>query len=313
MNGISTVLALMAVMACGWVCKRTGQLSDAAEVSLTKLLFNLFMPAGVFAAGLQFRTELLEGWRFPLMLYGSFVAVMVLAWLLARLRHQPPQQQAVSVLMSIRSNVIFIALPIVSMAYGEEGLKVFALYIAVGMPFYNFVPLMASQLVLSDRFDKASAIDALKRTITNPILLAGAAGILIALLGWTPLLPQWLTQAIDVLATGANGLALIVIGASLQLKRLAADARLCWPDLIIKLIVMPALLLALFWLFPLSNRMLMITSVVTSAVSPAFNCYILACGMKMDSAYASSMLACSTALGLATTAFWVTMTPVLLP
>ena len=49
-------------------------------------------------------------------------------------------------------------------------------------------------------------------------------------------------------------------------------------------------------------------AVVASAVSPAFNCYILARGFGMDGDYAAMLVASSTLLCMVTTLFWMTLT-----
>ena len=76
-----------------------------------------------------------------------------------------------------------------------------------------------------------------------------------------------------------------------------------------KLFIHPAIIMAAFLLFPLSgNPALMQVAVVASSISPAFNCYILAQGMGMDSDYAALMIASSTLLAMVTTLFWMNLT-----
>lgn len=66
--------------------------------------------------------------------------------------------------------------------------------------------------------------------------------------------------------------------------------------------------MAAFTLFPIENALLMRAAVVASAVSPAFNCYILARGFGMDGDYAAMLVASSTLLCMVTTLFWMTLT-----
>ncbi|MBR1897188.1 MAG: hypothetical protein IJ822_10440, partial [Pyramidobacter sp.] len=48
--------------------------------------------------------------------------------------------------------------------------------------------------------------------------------------------------------------------------------------------------------------------VVSAAVAPAFNCYILARGFGMDGDYAAMLVASSTLLCMGTLLFWMELT-----
>ena len=165
-----------------------------------------------------------------------------------------------------------------------------------------------SQIALSGKSDFRAACRALVNTFKHPILQAGLAGILLGYFNLTPHIPQWAMRVVSVLGNCGNGLALLVIGASLAPERLKEDIKEGWMDLFIKLFLHPAVVLACFLIFPVPNPLVMKVAVVSSAVSPAFNCYVLARGMGMDGDYAAMLVASSTLLFMATALFWMDVT-----
>ena len=309
MQGFTTNLVIFIVMGLGWFMKRSGKLTPQGLKDLNALLFSLLMPVGFSKAGLGFDSGTLHGWSFAAVLLGGYVVTLALAWVISGRRRISRERRAVAMLMDARPNVIFIGLPVITLWLGAPGTEAMLIYVAICTPFFNVVPLICAQLALSGKLDHQSIKKALLNTLKNPILIAGVSGIVIGAMGWTPAIPRWSIQVIQVLANCSNGMALIVIGAALAPERLLQDVRLAWSDLLMKLFIHPAIIMAAFLLFPLSgNPALMQVAVVASSISPAFNCYILAQGMGMDSDYAALMIASSTLLAMVTTLFWMNLT-----
>lgn len=307
MRGFLTNLVIFIVMGCGWYMRRSGRITAVGLKELNALLFVLLMPLGFFKAGLGFDASTIRGWRFPSVLIGGYVAATAVAWVLAGMRHTTPERRAVAILTAVRPNAIFVGLPVISLWLGQAGAEAQMLFVAVGMPYFNLVPLLLAQFALSGRTDGRTFLNALARTVRNPILLAGAAGILIGAAGWTPLLPDWSMRVVEVLGNCGNGMSLLAIGAALAPEKLLRDIRSAWPDMLMKLFIHPAVVMLAFVLFPVENPVLMRVAVVASAVAPAFNCYVLAGGFGMDSEYAAVLVASSTLFCLLTLLFWMSV------
>lgn len=305
MQGFLTNLVVFIVMGCGWALKKRGSLSDVGLKELNGLLFSLLMPVSFFKAGLEFDASMIRGWRFAAVLVGAYAAATAAGWGLSGLRRLTPQRRAVSVLTSARPNAIFIGLPVMTLWLGQAGAEAQLLFVAVGTPFFNLVPLLMSQVALNGRSDARSLAGALGKTLKNPILLAGLCGIAIGAMGWTPLIPQWAGRVLKVLGDCGSGMALLAIGAALAPEKLWSDVKSAWPDMLMKLFIHPALVMLAFALFPVENPVVMQVAVVASAVSPAFNCYVLARGFGMDADYAATLVASSTLLCMATLLFWM--------
>jgi predicted permease len=308
MQGFLTNIIIFIVIGLGWLMKKRGILTDAGLRDINAMLFTLLMPVSFFKSGLGFNTSMLRGWRYVAVLLGSTAVCTVFLWVYSGFAHKDPKRRAVSLLTGIRSNLIFIGLPIMTLWLGQAGSEAQVLYIAVCTPYANIVPLLLAQVALNGRADRTSIVHACVQTFKNPILLSGIVGIAVGAAGAAPLLPQWLMRTLKVLGDCSTGLALIVIGAALHPENLLKDMVAAWHDLLMKLFIYPAVVMGAFMLFPLGNALLMRAAVVASAVSPAFNCYILARGFGMDGDYAAMLVASSTLLCMVTTLFWMSLT-----
>jgi hypothetical protein len=195
-----------------------------------------------------------------------------------------------------------------SLWLGQAGTEAMLLCIAIGTPYFNVVPLLLSQIAQTGKADMKSVRVAFVKTFKNPILLAGMFGLALGALGWSRYIPQWTLRTVNVLGNCGNGLALLSIGAALHPERLLEDIRAAWPDMLMKLFIHPAIMLAGYWLFPCGSADLLRVGVVSAAVAPAFNCYILARGFGMDGDYAAMLVASSTLLCMGTLLFWMELT-----
>lgn len=308
MQGFLTNLVIFIVIGLGWLMKKQKILTDAGLKDINAILFTLLMPVSFFRSGLGFSTSMLRGWRYVAVLLGGTAACTLFLWFFSKVGQSDAKRRAVSLLTGIRPNLIFIGLPIMTLWLGETGSEAQVLYIAVCTPYANIVPLLLAQVALNGRTDGKSMVRACAQTFKNPILLSGIVGIALGAAGASAVIPPWVMRTLKVLGDCSNGLALIVIGAALRPEGLLKDIRAAWLDMLMKLFIHPAFIMAAFTLFPIENALLMRAAVVASAVSPAFNCYILARGFGMDGDYAAMLVASSTLLCMVTTLFWMTLT-----
>lgn len=310
LQGFLTNLVIFVVIGLGWMLKRRGTLTGAGLKDINAMLFSLLMPVNFFKSGMGFNASMIHGWRYVGVILGSYVVCTVFLWFYSGLGKKDPKRRAVSILTGIRPNLVFIGLPVMTLWLGQAGAEAQVLYIAVCTPYFNIVPLLLAQVAMSGRADRQSVVKACVKTFKNPILIGGVAGILTGAFGLTPLIPQWVLRIMKVLGDCSTGLALIVIGAALHPEKLLNDVRAAWPDMLMKLFIHPAIIMAALMLFPMENVLLMRAAVVATAVAPAFNCYILARGFGMDGDYAAMLVASSTLLCMGTTLFWMWLTTV---
>ncbi len=305
MQGFLTNLVIFIVMGIGWYLKRCGKLTPAGLKDLNGLLFSLFIPVGLFSAGIGFKAENLRGWRVACVFWGAYVIATAVAWILSGLRTSDPKRRAVSVMASVRANSIFIGLPVMTLWMGEVGTQSQLIYLAICMPYFNIVPILLSQIALNGTASRSSVVKSVLNTLKNPVLVAGLSGIAIGAFGLSPMIPRWFLRTVNVIGSCGNGLALLVIGAALMPENLLSDVKVAWPDMLMKLFIHPAVMMTMLLLFPIGNVMLSRVAVVASSISPAFNCFVFAHGFGMDEDYAAVLVASSTLICMLTMLFWM--------
>ena len=308
MSGFLTNLVIFIVMALGWYMRRSGTLTEAGMKDINAMLYSVLMPVMFFKSGIGFDSSMINGWGFAGVMLGGYVVATIVLWFFSGLFKTTPERRAVSVLTGVRPNVVFIGLPVMTLWLGQAGTEAHLLCMAVGTPYFNMVPLLLAQVALNGKTDMKSVRNAFLKTFQNRILQAGVAGLIIGAMGWTPYIPQWVMRTLNVLGSTGNGLAILVIGAALHPERLLDDVKIAWPDMLMKLFIHPAIIMAAFLLFPVASPVQMRVTVVGAALTPVFNCFILARGFGMDDDYAAMLVASSTLLCMGTLLFWMEVT-----
>lgn len=307
MQGFFSNLVIFIIMGCGWWMKHSGRLTKTGLKEINTLLFALLLPVSFFKAGLGFNPSLVSGWKYPSVLFGAYATALLIAWIQTGMREMAPGERGAAVLTSVRPNSVFIGLPVITLWLGQEGAEAQLLFIAIGMLFYNTAPLILGQIATGERTDTASVVHALFKSLTNPIMLAGLAGMLLSISGITPHIPWWIMRAIKVLSDCATGLALLAIGASLKPEELGDDIKHSWQDIFMKLVIHPGIVFLTLLLFPLSNPVLSKALIGAAAMPPAVNNYVLAKGFGMDGEYTAILIASGTLLSIGTLMIWISL------
>ncbi|MEX3009294.1 AEC family transporter [Hoeflea sp. TYP-13] len=170
----------------------------------------------------------------------------------------------------------FVALAIANKIYGETGLALTALVMAIIVIPINFGNVaMLIWFVSPDRDMRRLAW----RLVTNPLILASAAGIAFNLLAIPVYAP--VEQAIDLVASAALGMGLLMVGAGLRIRDTIKPPPIAILPVVLKLFVFPAVLTAMSWLVGARGETLMILAICGS-VPAAMNGYLLARQMGGD-------------------------------
>lgn len=165
----------------------------------------------------------------------------------------------------------FVAIAIVASAYGPEGVALAAIAMATIIPIAN----TSSVAVVTSHSSAGMPGPGrfVKLLATNPFVLSSIGGTLIN--AFAIPLPQTVLGALDLLAGGATGIGLLVVGAGLRFSAIAKARAGVGVALVLKLLVMPALVYAGAGLFGLGGLALTI-SLTAAAVPTATASFILA-------------------------------------
>ncbi|RWE67846.1 AEC family transporter [Mesorhizobium sp.] len=170
---------------------------------------------------------------------------------------------------SIRWNG-FMALAIAQKLFPPAGMAVVALVMAIVI-----LPINLVTVFVVTRFADRTANwpTLIRRMATNPMVIAAAGGLLLRALPFELFAP--VNKTLQLIGQAALGLGLVGIGAGLRLDSLVKPRIAILVPVAVKLVVFPALLLAISLLLGVTGEELLFL-ILCGAVPTAMNGYVLA-------------------------------------
>ena len=292
------VLPIVICIAAGYIFKRTGMLNEEGAVQIGRIVFYLATPCILFRLTMTLRAEDLANVRFISVLYVCMLLSMLAAYVILRMRGGDRKCTSVSYLMVLRTNNLFMGIPTIIMLWGQEALRVYALYIAMSI---GFIEIISAAFALASLYGELNFSSIRKIVIglfTNPVVLTTIAGTAWGLCIKMPL-PRCIDLPMEIFGNLGTGLALMTLGMKLNLKSIVHDLASTWTDSLIRLIISPLIVWTGFQLFP-SAPELERMAVLLLALPIAANTAPMADALGMDSEYAAHSVMASTLLSIFT-------------
>jgi predicted permease len=170
----------------------------------------------------------------------------------------------------------FIALAIAQKLYGEAGLTVVALVMAVIILPINFINVAVLLWFSGARVSYGAF---LLRIITNPLIISSLLGVIVNQLGIPVYAP--LMTTVDLVARAALSLGLVAVGAGLRVSDAVKPRPLVLFSTALKLAFFPAVMVAAALLAGVTGRTMVLLA-LSASVPTAMNGYILAKKMGGD-------------------------------
>lgn len=202
-----------------------------------------------------------------------------------------------------RSNIAFIGLPVCYYVFGDEGLTIASIMLALIVPLNNVIGIIAFS---SASFDLCGIKNLLRDTFFNPIIIGGIIGIIFSLLQIS--LPDFLHRTFKILVGMVMPIALLNIGASISIEYIRGNYRVLAISSLIKLLILPAMALAVFYALGIQSfTMLEKVLIIMLACPSAQVNYVLSATMKGAPELAISGIVSSTLLSVFSFLFWLSL------
>ena len=178
----------------------------------------------------------------------------------------------------------FVAIAVIGPLYGDEGLTLAALALAIMVPLLNVISVIV--LSVYGRSDSKPEIAAvLRKVATNPLILACLTGLALNVTG----VPDVVFDTIDIIGAGGLGLGLLAVGASMKLGHAAQHKILLGIGVLTRLLGMPAIIIAMSSLVGLDG-IARTVAIIAGAVPTAASSYVMARKMGGDAELMASIV-----------------------
>lgn len=256
---IGSIFSTISIILLGFYFRKVGIFNNQVGKILSSVVLTAALPALAFTSFMQDNDPQKMADGMTLLVFGFvvYVALIVLSKLFY-FKYVGDEQTALRNL-SIFGSTTFFSTPIISSVFGPMGVMLSSIFnISYRVFLYSYGYIQMSGMKMSSKN--------IKEMLLNPIILATFAGLLIW--AFQSYLPQvsikvgdvtkeyaflridqtapWLQQALKYLAGLASPLAWLSIGATLgQIKiKQAAENKTTWYYAVIKVVLIPAFLLA---------------------------------------------------------------------
>ncbi len=308
---INIILPVFALIGLGYLVAVTGILAMDVSEAVAKFVFVVAIPALLMKT---LATADFSGAN-PWIFWATYFSGIAVIWLLARIviinLFGRDQRSAVIAGVSAGfSNIVLIGIPLIDRAYGEAGVAILLLLVAVHMPVMMATStLLMEQAVRTDGVEKspynlvALIAKIVKNLITNPIIMSIFAG-LIWRLSTVPFSGLLADTAATMGAT-AGPLALFSVGMSLNKYGIKGNLAQGSVLAVLSLIALPACIyLFANYVFHLPPDWARV-AVIAAALPTGVNAYLFASHFKVAEGLATNTIILTILGSIITLSFWL--------
>jgi len=293
MDVLGRLLALLALLLVGAGLRTSGLLDEARTARLNAVAYYLALPALVFVSTYD---RPIAGLLSPTLLVGLLAVVSgtaALAWAVHRNRPSS-SRRSVAVVQSYHSNLGYLGLPLVAATFDAEVTAVAS--VILGVLSLVQVPLTVLVLATVNGAD-ASLRRELSQLATNPVLATLVVGIAVGSAGLA--VPASVAGGLDAVGSLALPLALLCVGASLDVDLPAVDLGATGSVVALKIGCMPLLAWAVFSALDVGAATFT-ASVVMLGTPTAVSTFVFANELGGDAEFASLNVFATTLASVAT-------------
>ena len=288
-------IAIMALlMAVGIYLSRKGFLSPQGTKDLGAILLRIIIPCVIVKSYITTysRERLLELALSAGLALVAFILAMGIAYLVYGKRRR------IENFASAFCNAGFIGIPLAQAVIGDEGV----FYMAASVALLNLFQWTYGVYIMTDRRDSISA----KTIAKNPVVIAIVIGIAL-FLSRLPV-PGIVTSTLGYIAGMNTPVAMILMGtymAKLPWRKLL-DKR-AYGCVLFRLVVIPAVVLAVFWALPITNQNVALAAYLAAATPVGANICVFAQQYDCDYEFSVVTVCLSTVLSIVTVPLMVSL------
>jgi predicted permease len=295
---IESVLPVFLLIATGWLARVSGLIEATHWTGIEKVTYFIFFPAIIIHT--LARADLAS---VPVLGVGGALvsAILLIAALLLAARPYLERRLALdgpsftSLFQGSTRWNTFVALAVATSLFGPRGVTLIAVAIAAMVPLLNTLAFYV--LVRFARGRPQTPLQLLGTFVANPFIWSSAIGLALNLSALP--MPKPVETFVDILGRASLAAGLMIVGAGLDVRRLARPEPIHLISLAAKLAVLPFVAIVLARLFGVGDLDLAVT-VIAASVPTSSGAYAFAKQMGGNAPLMAEIITLQTLVSLAT-------------
>lgn len=295
----TVVFPLFANMILGYGLKSIHLLDEGTTKNMNTVVFKVFLPLLLFNN--IYKTNLNGIFNGKILGFAalSIIALFIILCILIPIIEKDNKKRGVMIQGIFRSNFVIFGLPVATALFGDGQVCIIALLIAVVVPLFNFLSVIALEIFRGGKIDIKNV---LKGIITNPLIIASAIGLTFLFLNIK--LPGVLEKSVEDISKIATPLSLILLGATFEFKAIKANLKQTIISVVGRLVILPSIMLPLSAFLGFRNVELVGLMLIFGAPT-AVSSFTMAEKMDGDAELASQIVVFTSAFCILTVFIWI--------
>jgi len=307
---LNVVLPVFLVLLVGYFLRHI--INDSTIGRFNWIVFNCALPLMLFRdiSGSDFAT-VIDIKLILFVIVSTLILFALISLCIPMIKSVKPEEEGAFIQGAFRGNYAIVGLPIIANILGDSQTGKAAMITTFTVPLYNVLSVLILTIKSNDKEkDKKTLSNIYKAVLNiarNPLIIGIAAGVPFSV--FHKPLPLFLAEAVNSLAGLGTPLALLSIGASINMGQIRNKFKPAAIAAAIKLIIAPLTFVPIAILIGLNGENLVIVYVLL-AVPTAVSSYIMASQMGNDSVLAANIVLISVLGSLVTFTvgiFWLRM------
>ncbi|WP_112663640.1 AEC family transporter [Microvirga flavescens] len=302
---IASLVPVFLLIATGWASRASGFVNDQCWSGIERITYVMFFPALIVKTLSQADLSTV-----PMTGVGGALMIAILLMSALVLLSRPLLQRAFAIDGPSFTSVFqgatrwnsFTGLAVAESLFGQRGVTLMAVAIAAMVPLLNVLAIFVFVRFAGGPKQRWSQI--LRTFATNPFIWS--CGIGLAMNAFGIVLPRPLSVFLDALASAALAAGLLVVGAGLDIRRLAKPRAPHAIASALKLVAMPCIAVALARSFDVTGADITVTAIAASVPS-ASAAYVLARQLGGNAALMAEILTLQTLFAMASMPIMMTV------
>jgi malonate transporter len=270
---LNAITPIFLIIAIGYLLYRTRIVGEEVWSAIEHICFYLLLPFLIIRTLSRANLGGVPIFDFMLVLVVAIIGMSLLLILIhTTLKSRYPEggPSFTSLFQGITRFHGFVAIATIGPLYGDEGVTLAALALAIMVPMLNMLSVIVLSLYGSTSKDPDFK-QVFIRILKNPLIIACGIGLILNRIG----VPDVIFETIIIIGNGGLGLALLAVGAGLRIGQAANQKILVTIGVFTRLIGMPLMIIGMAWLVGLEGLPRTV-AIIAGAVPTAASSYVMA-------------------------------------